>query len=83
MNISGLNLSKPLILQLSNELSKFTVLDVDNIQSYLDLNKCTIFLEISFVIHFFLLLIEKKSFEIAMFAEINGMFNFLLIKKLL
>ena len=48
---SGLWLSKPLILQLSNELSLLIDLAVEIIQLYCDLIKCATFLDLLFVIH--------------------------------
>ena len=53
INKSGLLLFKPSILQLSKESSLFIDFDVDNIQSYLFLKRCTVFRDKIFVIHFF------------------------------
>ena len=80
INKSGLLLFKPSILQLSKESSLFIVFDVDNIQSYLFLKRCTVFRDEIFVIHFFFLLIVRKSFDIAIFAETYGTDNFLFKK---
>ena len=43
INKSGFKLFKPSILQLSRALSLLIVAEVENIQSFLDLNKCVIF----------------------------------------
>ena len=58
MITSGLLLLNPFNLQFNNELSLLIDLEVEIIESYLDLNKWTIFLDLSFVIHFDFLLIE-------------------------
>ena len=62
----------PLILQLSKELSLFMEFEVEIIQSYFDLIKWDTLLDLKLVIHFELLLIVKKSFDIAIFASIRG-----------
>ena len=80
INKSGLLLLRPFILQLSKELSSLIDLDVDKIQSKLFLIRWAVFLDNSFVIHLFLLLIVKKSFEIAIFAATNDVLFFLFKK---
>ena len=43
INKSGFKSFKPSILQFSKALSLLIVVEVENIQSFLDLNKCVIF----------------------------------------
>ena len=59
INKSGFRLLKPFILQLRRELSLLIDLDVEKIQSFLDLNKCVTFCDNLLVIHLDFLLIEK------------------------
>ena len=58
INKSGIYLFKPSILQLRSELSLFIDFAVEKIQSFLDLNKCVVLRDFSFVIHLYFLFIE-------------------------
>ena len=64
--------SKPSTRQFKRGLSSLIVFEVVNKQSYLDLKKFANFLDFIFVIHFFFLLILRKSFDTANFPSING-----------